>query len=272
MEKQQSLSLLKEANSAPSDSYDVAFDVMRLPSKGLIYDESHPLCGEEEVTFKAMTAVEENILATKAYAKRGTTIPTLIKSCLVNKSVDPTTLLLGDSTALLLGIRISGFGPDYRQQTVCRSCGESSVHTFNLSKCSLKFLETAPVKPNTNLFEFVLPKSKKIVHFSLLTSGDDMEIMKTQQNRRKATNSEIDTRITDELIKIIKSIDGKEDRDLIAKFVLKMSPMDSRALRKYSQDIMPDIDWEQEVTCKHCGETDLRKILLTSEFFLPTPE
>jgi hypothetical protein len=271
MEKMNNMSLLKEANSAP-DAFDVPFDVVKLPSKGLIYDESHPLCGESEVMFKAMTAVEENILATKAYAKRGTTVSVLIKSCLANKSIDPTTLLLGDKTAILLAIRISGFGPQYRIPTKCPACGEVSVNTFDLSKCQFKFLETTPVSPGKNLFEFTLPKSKKIVNFSLLTDADDLDIAKTQANRRKATNMEIDTRITDELIKIIKSVDGKEDRDFITKFVLKMSPIDSRALRKYSNDIMPDVDWEQEVACKDCGERDLHKILLTSEFFWPTPE
>jgi hypothetical protein len=271
MEKINNLSLLKEANSSP-DAYDVAFDVVKLPSKGLIYDETHPLCGESEVTFKAMTAVEENILATKAYAKKGTTVSVLVKSCLVNKAIDPTTLLLGDKTAIVLALRISGFGSEYRVPTLCPNCKETFVHTFDLSKCQFKFLETNPVSPGKNLFEFVLPKSKKTVHFSLLTDGDDLDISRTQINRKKAMNTDIDTRITDELIKIIRSVDGKDDRDFITKFVLKMSPVDSRALRKYANDIMPDVDWEQEVTCKECGERDLHKILLTSEFFWPTPE
>lgn len=267
------LSLLREANSDAPDIFDIPFEVVKLPSKGLIYTEDHPLANEEEVQIKPMGATEESILFTKAYAKRGTTTSMLIKSCLVNKLIDPTTLLLGDKTAILLAIRISGFGSEYKVSTVCPACKESFVHTFDLRKCTLKYLEEKPVKENTNLFEYVLPVSKAKVEFSLLTDGDDLEISKTEQNRKKLLNQEIDTRTTEELIRMIKSVNGKKDPEYIGKFVSRvMKPLDIRSLKKHANDTMPDIDWEQEVTCKHCGETDLHKILLTSEFFFPTLE
>lgn len=266
------LGLLRDAN-APADIFDVPFETVKLPSKGLLYSENHPLCNEEDVQIKGMGAIEESILFTKAYAKKGTTTSMLIKSCLVNKAIDPSTLLLGDKTAILLAIRISGFGADYRISTTCPACGESFVHVFNLGKCTLKFLEEKPIKPNTNLFEYILPVCKAKVEFSLMTDGDDLEILKTQQNRKKVSNQEIDTKVIDGLQKIIKSINGKTDPDFIAKFITKkMKPIEIRSLNKYANDIMPDIDWEQEVTCKACGETDLHKILLTSEFFFPTLE
>lgn len=251
---------------------DVPFEVVPLPSKGLIYGEEHPLCDEKEVEIKPMTAVQENILASKALIKNGTVMSVLMKSCFTNTSIDPTSLLIGDKSAILLGIRISGFGADYRVQTRCPACNEEFLHTFDLSKCEMKPLEEQPVRPHTNLFEFALPKSKKIVQFSLLTDADDLEIMQTQRNRSKTLNTEIDMRITDELTKMIKSVDGKEDREFIAKFVRSMSVMDSRAFRKHVVSIQPGVDLEEEVTCRKCGAVETHNIPLTTEFFWPSLE
>lgn len=267
------------AGSPPSDAFDIPYDVVKLPSKGLLYEESHPLCDETEVPFKAMTAVHENILASRALIKKGTVLPTLIRSCMVNPSIDPGTLLLGDKAAILLAIRISGFGSEYRVGTVCPSCGHQWAHTFDLSNVELKMLDVEPVKPNTNLFEFILPSDKKTtIQFSLLTDADDLDIMETAQRKKKAMSKsgvsnaalDVDTRITDELRKMIKSVNGKTDGEYISNFVRTMKVVDSRALRRYVSDISPGIEMEQSVACVSCGEVDDHKIMLSTEFFWPS--
>lgn len=272
MKKKNSLDLLrKEADTAPSDFYDVPMDVVKLPSKGLIYPDDHSLSNELEVSFKPMGPLQENILASTALIKKGTVSSVLVKSCLQDQSIDVTSLVLGDKAAIMLAIRISGFGQEYKATTKCPACGEKFNHTFNLKNCPIKFLETNPVRPNENLFEFVLPKSRKTIHFSLLTDQDDLDIMATQRARKKNLSSDIDTRPTDELLKMIRSIDGKEDRDEISSFVMnKMTVLDSRSLRQYANDISPGIDMEEEVTCTQCGETDLHRVPMTLEFFWPS--
>lgn len=268
------ISLLRKETviTVPSHGDDIGFDEVKLPSRGLIYGEEHPLCGETAVEFKAMNAMSENILASKSLMKKGTVIPTLIKSCLVNQAIDPLSLILGDKAALLLAIRISGFGPEYRIKTVCPSCTHTFVHEFDLTQVELKFLKKEPIEPNKNLFEMTLPKSKKIIQFALLTDADDLDIMKTQQNRKKVTNSDIDTRVTDEMQRSFRSVGSNEDREYVTKFVREMSVQDSRAFRKYVRAIEPGIDMEQEVTCVKCGETDSHTIYMTTEFFWPVLE
>lgn len=271
--------LLRKETSAPADAFDIPYDVVKLPSKGLLYPEDHPLCGETELPFRAMTAVHENILASRALIKKGTVLPTLIKACLVNQAIEPTTLLLGDKAAILLAIRISGFGSEYRVGTVCPSCGHQWHHTFGLDQVELKMIEAEPIKPNTNLFEFVLPSDKKtVIQFSLLTDGDDLDIMQMQQQRKKAMSKvgvqngamDVDTRITDELRKMIKAVNGKTDGDYISSFIRQMRVTDSRSFRKYVSDISPGIEMEQAVACVSCGEFDDHKIMLSTEFFWPS--
>lgn len=274
---QSELSLLrKDANNQPSDAFDIEMDVVKLPSKGKLYSEDTPLANEEEIAIKPMGPIQENILASEALIKKGTVSSVLIKSCLRNQSIDVTELLLGDKAAILVALRISGFGHEYKANVRCTSCGEVFSHTFDLRKCPYKFLETNPSVPNSNLFEFVLPKSKKLIKFSLLTDKDDLEIMTDQRQKRKVLASknpaaaDIDTRPTDELLKMIKSIDGVDDRTEISKFVTtKMSMQDSRAFRQYINDISPGVDMEEEVKCTHCGEKDLYRVPLSSQFLWP---
>lgn len=255
------------------DDYDeLPLDLCKLPSKGIIYPKDHPLHGKESVEFKSMGTEQENILATPALIKQGTVLNVLIKSCLVDKTIDTESLLIGDKTALLISIRISGFGREYHSSFTCGNCRQSQDHTFDLGLAELKPLGAEPVARGENLFRYTLPKSGKVVKFSLPTDKDDSDIMKAQQNRKKAfKNSVIDRAITDRLLLTIKEIDGKSDPEYIAKFIEKsMRAYDSRKLRKHMAEIEPDLILKEEVVCRHCGESDDRHVTMGYEFFWPS--
>lgn len=253
------------------------FELVKLPSKGKLYPQEHPFHNCEAVDIKAMTAHEENILTTPALLKKGTVLSVLISSCLMNKLVDPANLLIGDKTALLLAIRITGFGGDYRAKVTCGECNKQFDHTFDLSQVQIKFLETEPLESGKNLFSYKLPKSGATVKFSLLTDGDDAEITKTQQNRSKAlekmnrgaATSVVETNVTDRLIKAIKSINDVEDQTKIVKFVNSMPAYDSKSLRTYINKIQPDMIMDQNAECPHCNSVEEQTIPMSLEFFWP---
>jgi hypothetical protein len=79
--------------------FDIPVETVPLPSLGKAYPEDHPLYMKEFVEIRAMTAREEDILTSRALIKQGTLITNLIKSCMIDKSVDPRTLLSGDRNA-----------------------------------------------------------------------------------------------------------------------------------------------------------------------------
>ncbi len=251
---------------------EIPFDLVKLPSRGLVYSENHPLHNEEDVAFREMSTQEENILASVALLKKGTVINTLLKSCLINKSIDPTDLLIGDKSAITLMIRISGFGAEYKVKTRCPSCSNDFPHEFDLSKCQYKFLEVEPVKKGENVFDFVLPKSKKKVFFSLLTDREDNDVMRSQTNRKKSIHgNEVDTIITDRLKVQIKEIQGVDARNL-ADYIDTMPIRDSRALRNYINKISPDMIMEEKVSCNFCGSEEVHTIPLGMDFFWPKME
>ena len=82
----------------------------QLPSLGQYYPKNHPLHNVESIEIKFMTAKEEDILTSKSLLKKGLTINRLLASVIVDKSINPDDLLVGDRNALLVATRISGYG------------------------------------------------------------------------------------------------------------------------------------------------------------------
>lgn len=260
-----------------SSSYDdgLPFDVVKLPSKGLLYPVEHPLHKKEVVEFKSMGAMQENILATPALLKQGTVLNVLIKESLIDRQIDPLSLLVGDKSAILLGIRVSGFGPEYTCDTKCPACAKPFKHEFNLKNATIKYLEASPCEEGRNLFEYILPIKKKKIKFSLATDGDDLEVLKIQDARKTKLKVPLpyDQSITDRLKLQIKEIDGKTDPEYIARFIDNSFPAkDSRALRAYINKIEPDMIMTETVRCPHCGDETSHPIPISTEFFWPQIE
>jgi len=234
---------------------DIPVEVVPLPSCGKTYPVDHPLHGQETVEIKAMTAREEDILTSKALLKKGTVITELIRSCLNDKRVSPNDMLIGDRNALMVAIRITGYGAEYDAEIECNECGTKAPQQFNLAALPLQRLEIEPVRPGENLFEFKLPYTKKLVHFRFLLGRDEEEISATAEKQKKLGMAS-DASVTTNLLYSIVSIDGVEDRAKIAGFVRMMPARDSLALRNYMRDNEPGIRMKQETACPACGHSE----------------
>lgn len=233
---------------------DIPVDLVPLPSKGKVYAEGSSLHGKDRVELRAMTAREEDILTSKALLKKGTVITELIKSCLADKSVNPSDLLTGDRNALMVAIRATGYGAAYDAAVECGECGHSANQTFNLGALPILPLELEPRAPGENAFEFLLPKCKKRVIFKFMSGRDEEEIMAIQE-RQKKMNLPSDNIVTTNLLFSIISIDGITDRAKISAFVKTMPALDSLTLREYIKKHEPGISMKQEVVCPACGSS-----------------
>jgi len=248
---------------------EVPIETIPLPSAGKAYPVGHVLHGKEMIEIKAMTAREEDILTSAAYLKKGTVITELIRSCIVDKRVDPNELLTGDRHALMVAIRITGYGPEYDVEVECNECNAKTQRQFNLGELPLKRLEIDPVTPGTNLFEFRLPHTKKNVKFRFLTGRDEEEIQATAA-RQKKLNLQGEAIVTTNLLYSIVSIEGVEDRQKIAGFIRMMPARDSLALRNYIRDSEPGISMRQEVTCGACGHSEEVSMPIGVTFLWPS--
>ncbi len=215
-----------------------------------------------------MTAREEDILTSKALIKNGTVITELIRSCVVDKRIDVRQMLAGDRNALMVGIRITGYGADYDVEIECNECGQRQETTFDLGALQIKRLAIEPVSNGQNLFEFMLPVSKKKVVFKFITGADEEEISRIL-DKRKDLGTAIDPTVTTRLRFCLVSVDGNTDGAQITRFVSSMLARDSRALRGFIDKNEPGIDMKGTFRCKHCAYEEEVPMPLGAGFFWP---
>jgi hypothetical protein len=264
MQQQTTQTQVQQVSSIPQ----IPAELISLPSKGLIYPVGSPLANEESVEIKAMDAYCEDILTSRALIKNGTVINQLLKYCMLNKTIDPEEMLSGDRNAILIGLRVTGYGSEYETKITCNSCDKDFDNTFSLGALKVKGLGAKPLQPNTNLFNFRLPHSGAETHFKLFTAKDEAEIAKILEGKKKVGN-QIDGSVTTKLFQSVVSINGETDRQKIAYAVKSMRASDARALRQHINDIEPEVDMKQKVMCPHCDTQSEVNMPLGSTFFWP---
>jgi len=262
--------LTREEYAKQQLGLDIPIDAVPLPSKGLLYPVEHPLHQVETVQYRAMTAREEDILMSRALIKNGTVITELIKSCLVNKNIEVNSLLSGDRNAIMMAIRISGYGREYEPSLECPRCEVSAKLSVDLADLAIKPLSIDPVQPFENIFEFRLPTSGKTVYFQFLTGTEEEKAIKNMEIKKKKGmhNSQM---VTERLGSTIVAIDGVTKRSEIINFVNYMPAKDSRALRKYIDDNEPGVDMDIEFICQNpdCQHIETIMLPMGTEFFWP---
>ena len=234
---------------------EVPQEIVPLPSAGKTYPADSSLHGVELVEIKAMTAREEDILTSRALIKKGTVISELIKSCLIDRSINPLDMLSGDRNALMVAIRITGYGPSYDVDMECNECNVKSPRSFDLGALAIKRLDIDPVVLGTNAFEFKLPYSGKVARFKFMT-GRDEEVIVALGDKQKKLGLGTESGVTTSLLYALVSVDGIDDRSKLANFVKMMPARDSLALRNYIKDNEPGIVMKQEVSCPSCGHAE----------------
>ena len=251
--------------------YQIPVENVPLPSGGIVYNADSPLYDRQTVEIRAMTAADEDILTSRALVKKGTVITELIRSCVINKTVEPESMLSGDRNALLVAIRITGYGSEYNVEVECPECDHKSKQNFSLADLKIKQLGIDPVVPGANMFEAMLPVTKKSVKFKFLTGADERNMMVLAERKKKAgINS--DTLVTERLKHQIVAIGDISDKNKINMFIQHMPARDSLYLRKHIDNNEPGIDMNTWMECSACGEHSEVRLPMGATFFWPDAE
>ena len=260
---------IQKSNVAKDDfGLEIPVESVPLPSRGLIYPVDSPLHGQETLDIRPMTAREEDILTSRAYIKNGTVISKLIDSCLVDKRINSDDLISGDRTALMVALRITGYGADYSTDVTCPACGTTGSYEFDLSQLPIKRLEVEPVESGENLFEVVLPVTKKSVRVKFLTGHDESEMLLINE-RKKKKGMNTDSGVTDRLTRVIQSVDGITDKNKIAFFVRNLPVRDSLALRRFLDSQGPSFEMKGHMRCNSWFEESEVDLPIGASFFWP---
>jgi hypothetical protein len=239
-----------------------------LPSGGKFYPEGHPLHGKDTLEIKFMTAKEEDILTSKSLLKKGVAIDRMLQNLIVDNNVKLDYLLSGDKNAILIASRISGYGSEYAVRLSCPACSQKQEFSFDLSSLEhkdLSDLEDLQLETtNRGTFMYKLPRSKAMVEFRLLTSGDESQMTQEMIRSKKQENVS-----TDQLKRVVVSINGVEDRLQLKQFIENMPAADARFLRAAIKRSTPDVEMSQTFICASCDHEEEMEVPLTTEFFWP---
>jgi sarcosine oxidase delta subunit len=248
--------------------FEIPVENVPLPSRGIVYETDDPLHGQETLEIRAMTAKDEDILTSRALIRKGTVISMLIKSCLLDKSIDTNQMLVGDRNAIMTAIRVTGYGATYNIETQCPSCEEKSSQEFNLAELPIKRLQINPVANGSNIFEVKLPMTKKKVRFRFMT-GEDEQHMMIVAERKKKGGQITDNLVTERFNRQIVSIGDVNDANKINHFIQNMPAGDSLFLRQYIDKNEPGIDMKAWMHCIQCGEHAEVRLPMGASFFWP---
>jgi len=259
---------VEQQSAVPGLQYVVPTELVDLPSKGKFYPQDHPLHEKEFIEIKHMTTKEEDILSSTSLIEKGVVLDYLLRSIIVDKNIDPKSLLPGDQNAIYLSARVNAYGGDYSFSFTCDVCGKSNKVDHNLTDVKNKEL------PEDSLFEdghikFVLEKSNITLTLKQLSAGD-IELIEKENNKNKSRGV-AQGATTSLLLSIIHSINGEiNDKGLKFVNIIESLPSrDVRQIKKVYAETKPDVDFVVELNCKSCGSSKEGNVPITTNFFWP---
>ena len=252
-------------------SFIVPTEFVELPSRGLFYPPNHPLHNQETIEVKQMTAKEEDLLTSRALLKKGLALDRVISSIIVNKNINPNTLLVGDRNAILIAARVSGYGNSYETNVTCPNCSTVNKHMFDLNDLEIYHgdaVDSSEVTQNEDgTFTTILPRIKVEATFRLLSGNDEKNLLNQVENARKKRQEE--NSVTRQLRQIVVAVNGDTQQQNINYVIDNMPSSDARHLRLMYKLTAPDIDMTQDFTCSNCGHEQDMEVPLTADFFWP---
>jgi hypothetical protein len=155
------------------------FDIINLPSKGEGYKDKI-----KKVSVSYLTAYDENMIVSPNLYRDNLILDYLINAKLMSKEIDPLDLLEGDRDAIILFLRMNGYGNEYPITATDNVTGKEFESVIDLSELKMKEFN---LKGDSNgWFPFTLPESGVEVKFRFPTHRDTLilEKMKTAEDEK----------------------------------------------------------------------------------------
>lgn len=279
MSNAEAVEQLKKAHEAKQVSdYKFPTEIIELPSKGLIYPQDNPL-SSGKVEMKYMTAREEDILSTQSYIKDGSVLDRLFQSLIISNGdgqpIKYTDLVIGDKNGIMIAARVLGYGKDYSVEVQDPFSDETQKEVIDLTQFENKEYDGSnQVELHKNEFRFKLPQSKRVVTFMSLSESKERLIKHKLEEQTKANRKlkrdEASRELTTRLKVAILSIDDSYEIKDVENFVdNELFAVDSRALRSYMAEVMPDIDLTWEFISEETGRAEEMTLPIGVGFFWP---
>ncbi len=239
---------------------------VQIPSKGR-YPEGHPLCGEDSIEIKYMTAKDEDVLTNRSLLKKGLAIDRLIQNLIKDPTVNARSLYIGDRNAIIINARASAYGADYKTSVQCPACGETSKFKFDLADHEEYNGDEYPeevVDNEDGTFSITLPVSTIVARIRPLTGQDEIEML--SEGKAKDITNDL---ITKQMKRFVIDFNGYNELSTINHVIDNMTAGDAKVLRAAFRAISPDIKMEQTFVCKNCEHEEVMTVPFGTDFFWP---
>ncbi len=263
------------------------FDLVQLPSKGLIYKNV-----KSKIAVSYLTASDEDMITSPNLYLDGRVIDLLLKRKIIDKKINPDLLCKGDRDAIMVFLRSTSYGTKFPVSVKDPITGNNFDTEVDLSEIKINDFNLVP--DENGLFTYKLPKTEHEIKFKFMTYLDEKNYSKILEkshpkvkkhilneaelslenmvnsddkmdatiklNLNKAINyiKDYNDTIKDDnnstikgvtyiLEKCIVSIEGNTDRNFIKKYVSNMPAFDSLSFRKYVNKNTPSLNYEVTV-------------------------
>jgi hypothetical protein len=236
----------------------IAYDVVELPSMGIYYPNK-----KKSVKVAYLTASDENILAAPNLTQTNQIVTEILKRKVVDKDIDVEDLVDEDRQAILIFLRNTAFGTEYKVSLTDPKTDESFDVEVDLSSLSYKKFDL--VADSNGEYPYTMPKSGADVTFVFVNQKQELELDQIQKSWNGNGAAPI---ITKRMEMMIKSVKGNRDPMSIRHFIESLPIKDSQDFRKYTQEKKPGLDLTQKTTTPS-GEEVQFNIGFGVEFFRP---
>jgi hypothetical protein len=210
------------------ENFSLPHYVITLPTGGRFYKSK-----KKSVKVGYLTAADENLLMSNS----ADIVTQLIRSKLYEPDLKSDELMQGDIEAILIFLRNTAFGPEYRINLVDPDTGDKFETTILLDELNIKKPEVEP--DDNGYYSTVLPKSEVPVKLKPLSTKELNEI---NDLAKTYPNGRIAPRITWLLQKQIVEVNGIKDQGEINKFITSMPILDSKYVREFLDKNEPRLD------------------------------
>jgi hypothetical protein len=244
----------------------VPTEYVDLPSQGRYYPEGHPLHGEDTIEIRQMTAKEEDILTSATLLKKGIALDKVVENIIVDKRVDPKSLLVGDRNAIIIAARVSGYGSDYNVTLTCPNCGTKDKRVFSLNNADINhaddYFDLGVIHEGGGIFSANLHRLQDVqVQFRLMTGADETALAKAAKAKENFA--------TRQLYRIVHSVNGDSSQSTVRSLIENLPMIDARLIRAAYKAVNPNVELNYDFVCGNCSNEQELEVPITAEFFWP---
>jgi hypothetical protein len=176
------------------DNDDVAYDVLTLSSLGQCYKNK-----KSKIKVAFLTAADEDLITSPNLYKDGKIIDVLLSRKILDKNIKPEDLIKGDRDAIVLWLRITGYGQELPINVSDPNSNTGETFESVVDLTTLKIKDFNLIGDENGYFEFTTPIKNDKLKFKFLSYKE----LREYEKLIKKENTKIEKiRLNDSILNI----------------------------------------------------------------------